>query len=274
MTTEADAAAWQGLADHAISRGLMTPAERDAGFASDNAPPVDPLRDPQGRFAATPAPPETGDMRAARAMADGLVKLGRLTRSQADRMLAADLKTLDGKDPAEMSPAEIEATSDAEIDAWADGHEAKREASKPDDPLSKAKLDPLWDRPASPSDYRFPRVSSGDVSAGELKAMRDLAWSARLPQPIAQELFGIADTYASKQMTESQVEMLTRQTNVLLERRYGAETEAKVKLGQRLVAEIAKKNPALLSLLRTGVGSDPRFVTQVIEHATRVYGGK
>lgn len=289
----------QSLADYAVSRGTMTRAQADAGLAGDLSPapagvpsapspeamvrqramdlvasgqwtqaqaaqalhhyavvPIpgnEPAR-PAATPAAAPPAPATREVRDLKAMADGLVKSGRLSREDADKLLAADVYSIEtGDDLGELGELGL---------------------SKTADPLGETKLDPMFDRLSSPDLYRFPPLTSGNITPNELGAMRELAWQARVPLPIAHEMAAAADTYAAKQMTEAEIALLTKRTMADLNRRYGDETPAKVALAVRLVADVSKVNPAVRQLIGTGVGSDPVFVMQVIEHAARVYGGK
>ena len=239
----------RSLADYAVSRGTMTRAQADAGLAGAPATAAEPTTP-----AAAPPAPESRAVRDLKAMTDGLVKNGRLSRADADKLLAADVYSIETGDEL--------------------GELGELGLSKTADPLGETKLDPAFDRPSSPDLYRFPPLTSGNITPNELGAMRELAWQARVPASIAHEMAAVADTYAAKEMTEAEIALLTKRTMAEVNRRYGAETPAKVKLAERLVADVAKVNPAVLQLIGTGVGSDPVFVMQVIEHASRVYGGK
>ena len=245
----------RSLADYAVARGTLTRAQADAGFASDASPaPAATAPAPAaGTPAAAPAPPSR-DVEGLKAMTDELVKNGRLSREDADKLLAADVYWIETGDEL--------------------GELGEMGLSKTADPLGETKLDPAFDRLSSPDLYRFPPLTSGNITPNELGAMRELAWQARVPLPIAHEMAAVADTYAAKEMTLAEIALLTKRTMADLNRRYGAETPAKVALAVRLVADISKVNPALEQLIGTGVGSDPVFVAHLIEHAARVYGGK
>ena len=242
----------RSLADFAVARGTMTRAQADAGLASDAAP--SPAPAPTSATPAAAPAPASRDVEGLKAMTDALVKSGRLSREDANKLLAADVYSIEtGDELAELGELGL---------------------SKTADPLGETKLDPAFDRPSSPDLYRFPPLTSGNITPTELGAMRELAWQARVPLPIAHEMAAVADTYAAREMTVAEIALLTKRTMADLNRRYGAETSAKVALAQRLVSEVSKVNPALEQLIGTGVGSDPVFVMQVIEHAARVYGGK
>ena len=300
MTTNSDAAAWQGLADHAIAQGKMTEAQKVAGFASDLASQLrseieaeqagqpdrdaafralgehavasgkmtraqleaglaDDLesevaglapRDERGRFAGTrPEKTESSDLRAARAMLDGLVKAGRLTQAEHDQHLARAQNELEtGKEGAPL------------------------ESAKPADPLGKLDVDPAIDRPSDPSGYKFPQAKSESLDVPTMQAISQLAWQARLNQPTASEVFNIADEYSAKTFSDAEYQLLTQQTTAKVNAKYGAETPAKLDQARRFVTAVMKENPALLPLIGTGLGSDYRFVVRMIEHASMLYG--
>lgn len=276
-----DEAAWRGLADHAVSLGQMSRAEADAGLAHDLVPEPDQpaaVRDSSGRFAnAAPQPnaAEPTDVRVVRTMAKALLDAGKLTQREHDLMVAADLHSLSVASDFAADPT-WQTADEATLDEYLDGHEANVAAKLPKgpDPLGKHELDPVWDRPSAPSEYKLPAAQSESLDVPTLKAIQQLAWQARLPQPVAKELFVIADNFMAKDdLTDDQIGLLTQNTMAQLRVRYGDQTDAKVAQGQRLIAEVAKVNPALLQLVGTGLGSDHRFVSYILAHADRLYGG-
>lgn len=105
------------------------------------------------------------------------------------------------------------------------------------------------------------------------RAVQQLAWQARLPEPIAAELFSIADGYDGKGLSDEKIALLSKETMASLRLRFGAETDTKVAQAQRLIQQVGRANPVIFDLLGTGLGSDLRFVTQMVMHADRLYGG-
>ena len=253
-----DAPAFRALGEHAVSLGKMTPAQLEAGLASDLqselASDLDAeqagqsTRDERGRFAGKTAA-ESRDMQAARAMADGLLKAGRLTEAEHEQILARAQNELEtGKEGAPF------------------------ESAKPADPLGKLDVDPAIDRPSDPSGYKFPQAKSESLDVPTMQAIQKLAWQARLNQPTASEVFNIADEYSAKTFSDAEYQLLTQQTTAKVHAKYGAETPAKLEQARRFVTAVMKENPALLPLIGTGLGSDYRFVVRMIEHASMLYG--
>lgn len=207
---------------------------------------------PGGSAAPETQAPMTAQEISIRAMADALVQHGALTREKADAMVEADLNEL---------RTGIE--SDSSVVPG---------AAPPADPFAGSQLDPVFDRPATPDEYKFPQARSGEATPDSIRAVQELAWQARMPQPIAQQLFEMADNYMAQKLTPVDVELLKAQSWARLRHVWGEQTEAKVALAQRFIDKLHAANPRTLPLMDTGIGSDAGFVMQIVAHAERLYG--
>jgi hypothetical protein len=197
----------------------------------------------------------------ARTLGEAAIQRGTMTRAELDAGLAADFPPVAAAD-ASTQPAS--AASDEPAPA----------AHPPADPLRVYELDPAFDRPATPEAYKLPQALSAELGPAEIRAAQTLCFQARLPQALASDLFATADAYESKNLGEADIAMLTQNTMAALHRQFGDQTAAKVAQAQRLAQEVAAVNPILLDLLASGLGSDQRFVTQMVMHADRLYGPK
>lgn len=250
------------------------------GIQSSNAEAASQAGGPAIRQAATETLVETPEMQGIRAMASALVQCGGLTREQADKMIESDLRDLRSGAPAGFPPdiADAWVASGAMTREEADeliGLSAAQRAAALDlpklaDPLGDLQLEPDFDRPATPAEYRFPPAKAEGASLESVRDAQRLAWQARMPVPIAMEMFKLADGYTGKPLDAGAIALLSATNHAKLERMWGEETQAKIELGRRFIAELQAVNPRVMPLMDTGLGSDLGFVLLLVAHAERV----
>ncbi|MGR0114155.1 hypothetical protein [Ralstonia pseudosolanacearum] len=185
---------------------------------------------------------------ALRAMAAGLVDQGVLTAEQAEQSVAAELAMINGEEVAQTPTARQEALSGVN------------------------QLDPAFDRPGGPRDYSIHSVPK-NASVADLAQIQEIAFDARLPKPIGDQLIEIVTASMHKPPSIEEIELTSRNTLAQTVQWWGKESSKMLGYGQRLVSEMGKKYPALIDALDcSGAGSDPRVVRQLCEHAARLYG--
>ncbi|QLB63469.1 hypothetical protein A9O66_14410 [Paraburkholderia caribensis] len=237
---------------------------------------------------------------AIQSLADHAVAAGTLSRSDADRMIAADVAALNAPD-APMTPSQTaqaddfmqrraadlvssgqmtQEQADAALKTWM-GVAASPTQQQGDqqvngpvaDPFAGAQLDPGFGPPERPSEYRFDIPNPDVMTVQELGWAQDVFMTAKMPVGISQQIFSTVMQLAQQPMDAADIDLMAHKTTAELQQVYGANTEAAVALGRRFVLELDKARPGVKDLLNnSGAGSHPVIVRQIIEHAARVYG--
>lgn len=233
------------LADHAVAAGTMSRADADRMVAADIAS----LKAPDAPMTSSQTAQADDFMQ--RRAAD-LVSSGQMTQEQAD----AALKT-------RMS-----------LDSPSTPQQSHQQASGPvADPFAGAQLDPGFGPPEKPTEYRFDIPSPDLMTVQELGWTQDMFHTAKMPPGIAQQIFDTVMQLAQQPMGSDELGLMSQRTMAELQQAYGPNADAMTALGRRFVQELDKARPGVIDMLnRSGAGSHPVVVRQIIEHAARVYG--
>lgn len=190
----------------------------------------------------------TGAESAEHTMASALVERGVWTREQADAMLAADAAA--GADQ---------------------GFDPLVAATKP--PTLPPGVDPIdaavFTGPGNAAAYNFGAVESNvQVDQAQDMAVRHLFVSEGVPASIGNEIGRLWNTAAASPPSAEQRNVATQQAELLLQRQWGNDYEANLKVAQQEVQRMAKANPNLHDMLEvSGLGSNPWLITTIFNLA-------
>lgn len=190
-----------------------------------------------------------------RSALDYEVSGGRLSRAEADAMLAQEL----GVHPDAVRAA-VAAEGGDEVTQW----------------LADAGFPP-----AKAHELTLPKFpGANEASPADLLAMdrqvRDIVTQAKLPLGIGNYLVGEiakgAEVYGS--LDAASRDRLQHQARAELQRVWGAETQEMLEGASDLAHELERRCPGFFDLMdRTGAGDNPRVIVQLAEHARRLRGG-
>ncbi|HEM7873841.1 TPA: hypothetical protein U2L31_000152 [Burkholderia contaminans] len=190
----------------------------------------------------------TGAESAEQTMAAALVDRGVWTREQADAMLAADAAA--GPDPG-FDP--LVATP--------------RPAAPPPgvDPIDAA----VFTGPGNAAAYNFGAVEPNvQIDQAQDMAVRQLFVSEGVPASIGNEIGRLWNAAAAAPPTAEQRNVAAQQAELLLQRQWGNDYEANLKVAQQEVQRMAKANPSIHDMLEvSGLGSNPWLVTTIFNLA-------
>ncbi len=203
---------------------------------------------PAADTSAAPLVTQSGDFtpEQLRVMASDLVNRGRLTREQADAMLAED---------------------------------GVPQAAQPETGLTPeaAEIDAAFP-PARPQDFEFPTYNGpGEGLTPEQSKFDALArgWlsDARFTREIGSSLAKEIEREARAQASMSPIDrtLYGKSQRITLERLWGAETDNKIRMAKQLVRKLDARRPGLLAMLeKTGVGNNARLVATLANQAERL----
>lgn len=242
------------MSDALVSAGRATPAQAAEWKASDLAA----LKGDTPSSAPAGAPPNAGDA-AIRARADDAVARGEMTREQADAALAQYLG---------VRPAEGVTTTPT---AAPESTPAPLTRSDAPDPFEGVELESGFGPPAKPEDYRFDLMHADPLTFDQLKGVAETFHAARMPAPIATQIYSEIVTVAAQKLDANGVNALTARTMAQLQGLWGDRTAEKINTGRTFLQTLEKARPGVLRLLKdSGAGSSYAVVRQIVEHAERI----
>jgi hypothetical protein len=128
-----------------------------------------------------------------------------------------------------------------------------------------------FEPPATPAGYRLNLFTPGQPQVEGARALTEIFHAARLPQPIASQLWDeIAGMY-QRDLDDRQLELMNARTMAQLTNEWGDQTQAKVDTARAFLKSLEGYRPGLLKLLeKSGAGSSPVVIRQLVAHAERI----